>query len=142
MPRISQTAKYAATTTLIDGIKKRLSAGKSYRVGGKTYSHEQLLASFQEQTQALEAIRSARIALAAAVARERLVARRAKAVRVALEQFLLNEFGPTSPVLAEFGVTAPKKPGPKTLQGKLAGAEKARATREARGTAGKARRRR
>ncbi len=40
-------------------------------------------------------------------------------------------------VLADFGWTLPKKPGPKTTAAKLSGVLKAAATRKARGTMGR-----
>jgi hypothetical protein len=132
MPKTSQTAKRLALAQLVTGMKKRLPRGDTYWMNGKPYAHAELIAFFQSEIDALDAIRAARGALAAAVARERAVYRRVRAELPVMRAALLQRFGPNA--LGEFGVAAPKKPGPKTLAGKVAGAEKSRATRAARGT--------
>jgi hypothetical protein len=137
MPRTTQTARSAAATAVLRGITKRLVAGKTYSVDGKTYSPKEIAARYQAYLDALEGLRSARAALRLAVANERKVARQLAALTVGLKTMLTVQFGTSNVVLADFGWSVPKKPGPKTVAGKVAGAAKARATRAARKTMGK-----
>jgi len=116
---------------------KRLPRGRVHRVSGKDYSHEELVAIFQRQVDALEAIRSARAVLAVTVAKERAVARQVRPMTRKLQAHVQNEFGADAAAFGDFGWELPKKPGPKTVTAKAEGARKAKATREARHTTGK-----
>jgi hypothetical protein len=137
MPRISQTNKGFRAGQVIAGIRKRLARGRVHRVGGKDYSHEELVAIFQRQVDALDAIRSARVALAVAVSKERAVARQVRPMTRNLQAHVQNQFGSDATAFADFGWELPKKRGPKTVAAKAEGARKAKATREARHTMGK-----
>ncbi len=101
-------------------------------MNGKAYSRQELAAFFQAEVDAVDAIRTARAALAAAVSKERAIARRVTARIPLFRDGLVQLFGASPEVLSDFGWTVPKKPGPKTVAGKLAGVLKAKATREAR----------
>ena len=137
MPKKSQLTKRTAAAGVIAGLEKRWHAGARIRVHGKDYSREELVALFRSQIEALEAIRLARIALSVAVASERGIARQVQSRMANLRDAVTMAFGSPPDVLADFGWKAPRKPGPKTVAAKRAGAEKLRATRKARGTMGK-----
>jgi hypothetical protein len=132
MPKTSQRTNRALAANIVGGIRKRLPRRETYTMNGKALSHAELIAFFQAQVDAIDAVRSARAALAAAITAERVIARRVRAQVPNFRDQLVQRFGPASEALVDFGLRAPKKPGPKTLEGKRAGAEKARATREAR----------
>jgi hypothetical protein len=137
MPRISQTQRRANAAKVVAGIRKRLPRNETYMMNGKAFSHEELVAFFQEQVDVIDAVKSARSALAAAIAKDRVVARRMVNSRLAPFRYTIaNRFASRVDALADFGWTMPKKPGPKTLAGKVAGQEKARATRKARAPKG------
>jgi hypothetical protein len=142
MARKSQTAKYSAAVHVIAGLEKRWRAGDRLKLFGKAFIREELLALYRSQIEAIHAVHTARAALASAVAQERAIASRVQAQTPKLRVAVTNEFGFGPDVLADFGWTAPKKPGPKTAEAKRRGAEKLRATRKARQTMGKVQRRR
>jgi hypothetical protein len=137
MPRISQVTKRFRAASVISGIKKRLPRTETYMLDGKSFTHEDLVALFQAQLDALDAIRSARAVLAAAVAKERSVARSVATNLPGFQQAMGSRFGFKADVFADFGWQLPKKPGPKTIASKIAGAERVKATRKARGTMGR-----
>jgi len=132
MPKTSQLQRRTRAANVVAGIQKRLPRDETYSLNGKAYSHEELAAFFQAQVDALDAIRSARAVLASAVAKERAVSRRVTARVPSFRDLIAQRFGMRPDALSDFGWTVPKKPGPKTVAGKLAGVEKARATRKAR----------
>ena len=137
MPRATQTTKLERARTLVAGIQKHLAAGGKYYLQGRAFSRDDLIATFQEELDALRAIQAARAALASAVAREVDVERRVRSLELDLKGLVQNLFGHRIDVLGAFGWSVPKKPGPKTPAAKALGAEKAAATRKARGTMGK-----
>jgi hypothetical protein len=135
MPKISQTTRQIRAANVVAGIRKHMPSGKKVYVDGKAYTPTGLAALFQEQVDAIDAVRSARGALAAAVSKERAVAKKVNEATLDLRSTLFNMFTPV--VLADFGWARPKKPGPKTTAAKLAGVLKAAATRKARRTMGR-----
>jgi hypothetical protein len=137
MPKTSQLTRRIAAASIIAGIKKHLPPKGPYYMSGRELSRDELVAVFEAQVDAIDAIRTARAALSAAVARERAVARRLAPQLPLFRDALCHLLGFRSEVLADFGWRLPKKPGPKTATAKLAGVEKGRATRKARGTMGK-----
>jgi hypothetical protein len=141
MPKDSQSTKYYAATRVIAGLEKRWRQGDRLRVSGKALTRDELVTLYRSHIDAIHAVRTARAALAAAVGQERAIAKRVQVQTPKLRLAVTNEFGFGPDVLADFGWTAPKKPGPKTAEAKRRGAEKLRATRKARQTMGKAQRR-
>jgi hypothetical protein len=132
MPKTSQVTRIARALSIIAGLEKEFPPSKILKVGGKVHSRKELVALFQTQVAALERIRAARAELGTAVAQERAVARRTTKLTLALKSTIAMELGMTRATFTEFGWEFPKKRGPKTIAGKVAGAEKARATRLAR----------
>ncbi len=142
MPKIGQITKRTQAASLITGIKKHLAHKKAHFFMGASFSTKDLIALFQSHLDALDKISGLRAALAGAVADERRLAKRTKAVAKGLKAFMAGTKGVSPVLFNDFGWRVPKRPGPKTVAGKLAGAEKTRATRAARGTMGKRQRKR
>jgi hypothetical protein len=138
MPRLAKVTKRSRAFRIMAGLAKHFPVGAGpHRLGGVPYDPEQLAAVFQAQIDAVAAVDAARAALTDAVARERAAARRATELTRDLKMVVRSRFGFSAARWAEFGWELPKKPGPKTVKAKLQGADKARATRKARGTMGK-----
>lgn len=135
MPKLSQVAKRFRAGNVIAGIEEHLPRGEALVVSGKRYTPEELVAIFGAHIDALDAVRSARVAFARAVEEERKAGRRVVRLLAKFQIAMMNRFGPDGPSL--FGFPKPKKPGPKTAAAKAAGAAKARATRAARKTMGR-----
>ena len=136
MPRVSKLTKRARATGIIAGLVKHF-LGASYSLGGKEYTRRQLVAEFQSHLDAIDEVDATRAALAAAVAKERKLARQVAALARYVKMSAESRFGLTPTICADFGWEVPKPPGPKTVKAKLEGAKKARETRKARGTMGK-----
>ena len=109
MPKKSHVTKYTAAANVIAGLEKRWRAGDRFKMSGKVCSREELVALFRSQIEALDAIRVARAALAVAVARERVIARRIDGQVPKLRLAVVNRFGEDADVLGDFGWTGPKK---------------------------------
>jgi hypothetical protein len=136
MPKVSKVTKRSRATSIIAGVIKHFSAA-SYTLGGKAFTPKQLVAAFQSHVDAIDEVDATRAALAAAVARERELARRMTALTRYMKMAVEARFGLLHKIYADFGWEVPKRPGPKTVEAKLEGATKARDTRKARGTMGK-----
>ncbi|HEY8038365.1 MAG TPA: hypothetical protein VIF15_01165 [Polyangiaceae bacterium] len=120
----------------ISGIKKRFTALSSIPIAGTTYTPAALIALYQEQIDATDAIVPAGAAWHKAVTAARDATARVRAVRVGFEQFVRATFGNDEQALGDFGLL-PKKPPVVKPAVQVAAAEKAAATRKARGTTGK-----
>jgi len=91
-------------------------------VGGVQYTRDEIIALFEEHTAAIDDKRKRYAAYRAEVARERKLARRSLGLYLDLHAALGNHFGSVN--LWRFGMKEHGKPGPKTLQSKLAGVQK------------------
>jgi hypothetical protein len=136
MPRTSHATKRARARNLLAGLAKRVSPRDEVLIEGQVFSRRQLTALFQEHLDAIEAIHAARAALSVAVAEERVIAARVWAVSQGFQAYVSSVIGKTADIFNDFGFEVPKKPGPKTVAGKLAGSRKSAATRAARKTVG------
>jgi hypothetical protein len=137
MPREAKATKRRGARNVLAGLAKHFE-GQTLKLGGPTFSPEQLRAVFQGQLDAIAAVDTARAGLSVAVANERKAAKEAHWFARRLKMYVLALFGSSAAEeLASFGWQAPKKPGPKTVMAKLEGAVKARSTRVARRTMGK-----
>jgi len=132
MPKTSHAVRTTRAMSIVAGLQKRFHPSEPVRVDGKAHSRKAIVALFQAQIDAIEQVRVARAAFRAAVTREHAIARRTTALTLALRNTIVHQFGRTRTAFADFGWELPKKRGPKTLAGKVTGAEKARATRLAR----------
>jgi hypothetical protein len=117
--------KLAQARNALCGVAKHL-PDDSIIVGSQRYTSEEVMAFFQSHLDALDAVEKAHAAFAQAVRTETQLAAQAKRVAAALKSRILSDHGPKPTVLGDFGWEAPKKTGPKTTKGKLAGVEKRR----------------
>ena len=122
---------------VIVGIKKDLqNVSTPLPLAGSTYTMATLVQLIQSRIDAANAVITARATwLHAGEAYNALNTNVTQVVR-ALRQYVINVFGPGSPVLADFGFNPPRRAA-LTPEAKVAAAQKAAATRKARGTMGK-----
>jgi hypothetical protein len=128
MPVQSRIEKLVTAQDVIHGLKKRLEPGATHLVGGKRFTTEQLIARYEAQLAALEAVRQAWIAWQMALDAERKLRKPTIGLTLDLKNFVSVHFGLGA--YGDFGWKAPKKPGPKTVKAKLAGVEKRRKNRQ------------
>lgn len=128
MPVQSRIEKLTTAQDVIDGVRKRFTPGKVYVVAGKRYTTEQIVAMYQTQLAALEAVRQAWIAWQEALADERKLRRPMVRFTVDLKRVVHGHWGLGA--FGDFGWQPPKKPGPKTVKAKLAGVEKRRKNKQ------------
>jgi hypothetical protein len=132
MPRKSKLTKREGARKVIAGLATHFPAGRAIVLERKRYTRAQLTGLFQAHIDALDEIDAAHATFAAAVRRERAVARATHRLTMILQRFVGAAFGTNAAVLGDFGWEVPKKPGPKTTGAKLAGVTAGRATRKAR----------
>jgi hypothetical protein len=139
MSRINRSTKQARDAQLIVGINKDLqgtSSPSSLPLAGKTFTMAALIALVQSRIDLANAVAAARASWIDATAKYKALDAEVTQVVSGLHDYVVNVFGHDSPVLADFGFT-PRKKAALTAEAKVARAEKAKATREARGTKGK-----
>jgi hypothetical protein len=137
MPKISETTKMAQADGILKGLSKRFKPREKLTIAGTLYTTTELMAIVRGHLTVLTELRALRGALAGKVREERAIAKEMTELRAALVLFVESRFGRNPVALGDFGFRMPKKPGPKTLAGKVHGAEQLRATRDARHTMGK-----
>jgi hypothetical protein len=121
---------------VIVGIQKDLPAASSLPLAGTTYTPATLMQLIQSRIDLANSVANTRAAWLDTVAKYKALNAHVTQVVQGLRHYVVNAFGPSSPLLADFGFTAPKKPT-LTPEQKVARAKKAAATRAARGTMGK-----
>jgi hypothetical protein len=131
----NRTVTRARDAQVIVGIQKDLK-NVSVPVAGETFTPATLTALLQSRIDAAAQVDTTRAAWLAAVKTYDTVDAKATPVVHGLKQYVLNAYGPTSPVLADFGFTTPKRAA-QTPEKKAAAVAKRKATREARNTMGK-----
>jgi hypothetical protein len=133
---INKTTVTAGDNQIIAGITKDLKTVSSLVLAGTTYTPVTVIQLIQSRINLINQVAAARATwLDQARALEALNTQ-VHAVEMALKQYVINTFGKTSPLLADFGF-APKQRTPLTTAQKQAAQAKSRATREARGTMSK-----
>jgi len=137
MPRQASLERSTRYVALSRGVKKRWMARGPITLGGESYTPQELLAELKSLVDAIDGTAHAYAAWRAQLLRQRKLekAKRLFVESVGIEVRLKHGRDPT--VLADFGLEAPKKPGPKTAEVKAAAAEQGKATRAKRGTMGK-----
>ncbi len=121
---------------IIVGIQKDLHAVTSMAFGGQTYTPTSLVAFFQSRIDAANAVVTARAQWQDAVQKYKLIHATGQVVTRGLKQYVMGTYGETSPVIADFGFTPPKRVS-QTPEQKAAAVAKRAATRQARHTVGK-----
>jgi hypothetical protein len=122
----------------MDGLKATFSDDAEVWPG--TAARE-LLARMQAHVEALNAVRAAEARRRECVLRERTIERSLDPIYKRLEGVIRSTYGENVRILARFGLSPAKTPGPKTVEAKKEMVVNAAATRAARGTKGKRRRR-
>jgi hypothetical protein len=121
---------------VIAGIKKDLQNVSSLPLASSTYTMAALVQLVQSRIDAANTVVNARAQwVDSSAAYETLNTKVTRVVRD-LRQYVISVHGPDSPVLADFGFTPPKRAA-LTPEELVARAQKAAATRKARGTMGK-----
>ena len=122
MSKESDLTKLTRASNLVTGLRKHFKPGEKLVVGGVQYTRDEIIALFEEHTAAIDDKRKRYAAYRAEVARERKLARRSLGLYLDLHAALGNHFGSVN--LWRFGMKEHGKPGPKTLQSKVAGVQK------------------
>ncbi|HZU82221.1 MAG TPA: hypothetical protein VE987_04860 [Polyangiaceae bacterium] len=136
MVTVNRTSTQARDAQVIAGIQKHLQNVPSIPLGGSAYTPADLAKLVQSRIDSAATVTAAKAAWhATVVSHEALNTKLTPTVR-SLRQYVINVYGATSPVLADFGF-APPKTATRTPEEKAAAAAKAKATRAARHTAGK-----
>ncbi len=126
----------AQLSALVNGINTDLVGVDPIDLDGVSTKRADVLARIQALLDAITAVKSARTVLQTAVASQNTLLAGGRALRIAMKRFLQTKFGPTSPKLQDFGFTQTHQ-GKAKVATKAEGITKAKATRTARGTAGK-----
>ncbi len=133
----NQTIQLQRDQQIVVGIAEEMQPTMTHHIGGVAYSTEALAAVIQQRIDAANELFAARARLQGAVKSYAAIDKRVKPFVVDLRLLVLALFGAKSPRLVSFGF-APKKERRKlSVQEKVARAEKAKATRIARGTLGR-----
>jgi hypothetical protein len=122
MSKESDLTKRTMASRLVMGLKKHLKPDDKLMLAGVVYTRDEIIAVFEEHTTAIDDKRKRYAAYRSEVARERKLAKRSLGLYHTLHTVLGNLFGWVN--LGRFGMKEHKKPGPKTLQSKLAGVQK------------------
>ncbi|HEY6462327.1 MAG TPA: hypothetical protein VIY73_19300 [Polyangiaceae bacterium] len=131
----NRPTQQARDAQVITGIEKNLKNAPSLALAGTTFTAATLTQLVQSRIDAANAIIAANAAFHTKVAAFEVLSAQVTKVLRGLRQLVINTFGEDSPVLADFGFTAPKK-AVLTPEQKVAKAAKAKATRALRGTKG------
>jgi hypothetical protein len=122
-------------TKLIAGTKKRFPVGSQVlQFGGTTHTVDQVTSSLQTFVTNRTAVATARSALQVTLDADEAAAPAILALLGEYTKFLRATFGTAADALADFDLTPPKVPAPRTAAEKAVAAAKAKATRAARGT--------
>jgi hypothetical protein len=132
----NSTTTQARDAQVIVGIQKHLLNTPSLPLAGTAITPADLVKLVQSRIDAAGTTAAASANWHSSVVAEKAVSAKLTPILRGLRQFVLNTFGETSPVLADFGFNAPKR-ATLTSDEKAAAAAKALATRKARGTLGK-----
>jgi hypothetical protein len=133
MSRIPKNNKLAQAHGVILGLERRFTPRTILVLERNRYTTRQLVRLFQSQVDALAEIDRAKAQLKVALAKERAIAKRVAAMTAMLKQLVSARFGVNVGSWGDFGWTLPEKPGPKTVEAKLAGVKKRAERRAAKG---------
>jgi hypothetical protein len=122
-------------TAVLSGIDKHITG--PLRIGGKTYTPGELKAAFQAEITVLLTADAQRKTLLDTILAAKAAQKRTLNLYQLLRSSLIGQYGKTAhAVLNDFGMNAPKVPGPKRVDVKVAAQAKRQATRTARHTTG------
>jgi hypothetical protein len=136
MATVNRPTTQARDAQIILGLQKDLQHVSGLPLAGTTYTPDDLVKLVQSRIDMSNVIAASRATWLSQVASSQALSAKLTPILRGLRQYVINAYGETSPVLADFGFTAPKKrvltPGQKATA-----AARAKATREARHTMGK-----
>jgi len=135
MATVNSNTTQAHDAQVIVGIQKHLLTVPSLPIAGSTYTPADLVKLVQSRIDSAGVVAAAGANRHATVVAHDALGTKLTPILRGLRQYVLNVFGETSPVLADFGFTAPKT-ATRTPEEKAAAAAKAKATRAARHTMG------
>src|SRR5579859_6615428 len=95
---------------VIVGIHKDMPNVSALALAGETFTAASLVALFQSRIDAVNAVTAAKAHWHAAVAAFATLDARVTSATRGLKQYVINTYGATSPVLADFGFAPPKRP--------------------------------
>jgi hypothetical protein len=134
----NKTTALALNKKIAEGVDKYFTKVKSLTVGGTTYTPKDLLAVLTAENDAASAVDSTRAQLGNQVVTHRTAKVQARTVRSALKAYILGTYGKGAvQMLGDFGMSAPKATGKRTVETKAQAIAQSKATREARHTMGK-----
>jgi hypothetical protein len=136
MSNINRPTTQARDAQIILGLQKDLQHVSSLPLAGTTYTPDDLVKLVQSRIDLNNVIAASRATWLSQVASNQALSAKLTPILRGLRQYVVNAYGETSPVLADFGFTAPKK-RVLTPEQKATAAVRAKATREARHTMGK-----
>jgi hypothetical protein len=130
---LEKTSRYLRR---VDGIQKNLGKVAAVMLDGRSYAPSAIAAIYSDWLAKAQAVQSAKNAWLVAVGKRDKAEKALLPLDAAFKRFLLSYYGLASATLVDYGVDAPRV-GKKSAMVKRLAAEKARATRAARGTMGK-----
>jgi hypothetical protein len=136
MPRQSKLTKCSRHRRLILAIGTHWKAMAKITFRQRAYGPQELITKLQSYLDAVDRTGATRADWVAAIAAERKLEREVAPLLHDIEEYARMIYGDSGVELAAFGAEH-RKPGPKTAEAKVAGAEKALATRAKRRTMGK-----
>jgi hypothetical protein len=122
VPVQTKQEKVAIARAVIRGLKKSWGPREVLRIWGEDCTVQALIDRYQQQLDAIAEVDRRYAAWRGAVRREKQLRRPMQVFSGRLRRRVQLQLGPDA--LADFEWAVPKKPGPKTLAGKLAGAQK------------------
>jgi hypothetical protein len=136
MPAENRSEQQAQDAKAILGIQKDLLSVPTLSLAGQAITPADLEKLVQSRIDSVNAIAAAKVKWTAAVQAYRALDKQVTPILRGLRTYLVNTYGPTSTVLADFGFS-PAKTVVKTPEVKVLAAKKSVATRKARNTLGK-----
>lgn len=135
MTTANRTKTQARDAQVIVGVQKHLQNVSSLPLGGTTYTPVDLVKLVQSRIDSANTTSTTKANWHSTVVADKTLNAQLTPVIRALRQYVINVYGASSPVLADFGFAPPKK-ATRTPEQKAASAAKAAATRKARHTMG------
>jgi hypothetical protein len=122
MSKESALTKAERARLVVTNLPKLFPKNASMFVGGRKWTRDELVAFYKSHLAALDRKVARYAAYREAVAQEKTLAREANDVWIHLYSVMENEIGADGPT--RLGMKRHRKPGPKTLEAKVAGVQK------------------
>jgi hypothetical protein len=130
---LNKTTAQALSQKAIEGVDKHFAKGKTMTIAGTDYTPATLKAVLQADIDATKVVEASQAQLKEQQATAAAAQAKASTMRKELKAHVLSTYGAQAvAMLGDFGMQAPKAPGPKTTAAKAKAAAQAVATRKAR----------